>query len=263
MEPNAFVAEVYRRMSVRNEKAIEECFSENIDTKLKSPTVLDAIHSYKHVLPKKKDVRVLDIGFGDGWFIAALVKLGYQNIEGADFGASEKQGLLNWSPCVKKIHNIDLSIAEFLKNKADHYDFIHLSHVIEHIPKHSLLYIMDALYLALKSNGMLLMRTPNMEGPCANSCLFVTLGHEYGFTGSNLCSLMDLTGFDNVQLHKLKIFNPSIKQRLGSVARAPFIAFNALKHRFFGVNHGGFFGIELMVSGNKGDCPPFFNERYK
>ena len=31
-----------------------------------------------------------------------------------------------------------------------------------------------------------MLRTPNMEGPCANFSLYVSLAHEYGFCGSNL-----------------------------------------------------------------------------
>jgi len=44
------------------------------------------------------------------------------------------------------------------------------------VPKYSLLWVVDALYRALKRGGVLLLRTPNMEGPCATSSLYVTPG---------------------------------------------------------------------------------------
>jgi 2-polyprenyl-3-methyl-5-hydroxy-6-metoxy-1,4-benzoquinol methylase len=38
-----------------------------------------------------------------------------------------------------------------------------MSHVIEHIPKYSLLWVVDALYYALQPGGILMLRTPNMR----------------------------------------------------------------------------------------------------
>jgi hypothetical protein len=79
-----------------------------------------------------------------------------------------------------------------------------MSHVIEHVPK----------YWALRRGGSVLLRTPNMEGPCANSSMYVTLSHEYGFAGSNLISLLDICGFDDVRLLKFPQHAPSLKQRV-------------------------------------------------
>ena len=82
MQPDAFVAEVYRRMSLR------------IATVPRHPptaTVVDGIaREYRSFLPDRKDAAILDIGFGDGWFMAACQKLGYTNISGADFAPENK-----------------------------------------------------------------------------------------------------------------------------------------------------------------------------
>jgi 2-polyprenyl-3-methyl-5-hydroxy-6-metoxy-1,4-benzoquinol methylase len=136
--------------------------------------VLRAVSEHGSLLPMHKNAAILDIGFGGGWFIAACVKLGYTNISGADLGIANKS------------------------QRPEQYDFIHMSHVIEHIPKYSLLWLVDAIFRALKKDGVLLLRTPNMEGPTPNSSLYVTFAHEYGFAGSNLKSLLDICGFDNI-----------------------------------------------------------------
>ena len=140
---------------------------------------------------------------------------------------------------------------------------VHLSHVIEHIPKYSLLWVVDALYRSLKPGGVLMLRTPNMESPCANSALYVTLAHEYGFCGSNLKSLLDICGFDDIRFHQVPTFRPTLKQRVGIILRWPFLKENQIKHRLFGVNVGGQFGDELVVTARRGDVPPLFDPKYR
>ena len=136
-----------------------------------------------------------------------------------------------------------------------------ISHVIEHIPKYSLLYVVDSLYRALQPGGTMLIRTPNMEGPCANSSFYVTLAHEYGFSGSNLKSLLHICGFDDIRFHTFRCYQPTLKQRAGELARYPIVGWNRLRHRLFGVNQGGHFSGELVVSAKRGSYEPLFDPK--
>jgi hypothetical protein len=120
--------------------------------------------------------------------------------------------------------------------------------------------VVDALYRALKHDGMLMLRTPNMEGPCSNSSLFVTLGHE--FAGSNIESLLDICGFDSIRFHQTPLRRPTLKQRVGTAAWF-FLQENRLEHRLFGVNVGGQFDSELVVTAKRGDIAPLFDSRYR
>lgn len=261
MEPNDFIAEIYRRMGKRNEpKPESNC---EIDKLIDNYVVRQAIFQYKPILPTNRDSAILDIGFGNGWFIKACINLGYINIHGADFIADKKQYLKNLSPNIINIYNIDKNIGDLLVKLPNKFDFIHLSHVIEHIPKYSLLYIVDSIYLALKINGTVFIRTPNMEGPCPQSSLFVTLGHEYGFTGSNLKSLLNIYNFDDIQFHQFDIYHPTIKQRFGIIIRNSIIKLNRFKHRLFGVNYGGQFGQELIISGKRRNNQPLFDNKFR
>lgn len=229
----------------------------------KTSTVLQAAHELVGVLPSEKDSAILDIGFGSGWFLAACLKLGYRKLSGADFLIGNKAFVKDWVPNAITLHEIKGNIGTFLEDKAEQFDFIHMSHVIEHIPKYSLLWIVDALYSALKPGGTLLLRTPNMEGPCANSSFYVTLAHEYGFAGSNLVSLLDICGFDEIRFLRFDTYRPTLKQRMGMAIRLPFINGNEFMHRLFGVNSGGQFGAELIVTAKRGDMEPLFDPKYK
>ena len=154
------------------------------------------MQEYKDFLPQEKSAPILDIGFGQGWFLLACKKLGYTEVHGADFSVEPKAALRDQGAI---LHNIETDIGDFLANQPERYAFIHMAHVIEHIPKHSLFWLVDSLFYALQKAGTLFLRTPNMEGPAANSTYYVTLGHEYGFAGSNLQSLLDMCGFDDME----------------------------------------------------------------
>jgi 2-polyprenyl-3-methyl-5-hydroxy-6-metoxy-1,4-benzoquinol methylase len=261
MEANDFIAEIYRRMGERNETKPESNWE--IDKLKDNYAVQQATYQYRPILPTNKDAAILDIGIGNGWFIKACINLGYNNVHGADYFAEKKQYIKYWSPKTINIFNIDKNIGDLLVTLPIKFDFIHLSHVIEHIPKYSLLYIVDSIYLALNINGTVFIRTPNMEGPCPQSSLFVTMGHEYGFTGSNLKSLLNICNFDDIQFHQFDIYHPTIKQRLGIIIRNLIIKLNRFKHRLFGVNYGGQFGQELIISGKRRNNPPLFDNKYR
>jgi hypothetical protein len=123
--------------------------------------------------------------------------------------------------------------------------------------------VVDALYRALKRGGVLLLRTPNMEGPCANSSFYVTLAHEYGFSSGNLESLLDICGFDEICFHKPLALESTFKQTIGRLMRWPFLKQSEVRHRLFGVNKHGHFDSELIVTAKRGDSPPLFDVRYR
>ena len=260
MEPNAFVAEVYRRMSLRHRAERPNPSFAEIQN---DSQVLLAVAEYEPLLPSDKKSAILDIGFGRGWFLAACVKLGYTNLSGADFGIENKAHVADWSKGSITLHQIESDIGTFLSHHSTQYDFIHMSHVIEHIPKYSLLWIVDALYASLKPGAVLLIRTPNMEGPTPNSSLYVTLAHEYGFCGSNLKSLLDICCFDEIRFHTAVVPRPTVRQRVGALLRWPYLQENRVRHRLFGVNFGGQFGTELVVTARRGDLRPLFSTKYK
>jgi hypothetical protein len=81
----------------------------------------------------------------------------------------------------------------------------------------------------------------------------VTLSHEYGFAGANLVSLLDICGFDEIRLLDFSDHSPTLKQRFGILLRWPIRKQNEMRHRLFGVNHGGKFGAELIVIGRRGE----------
>ena len=69
--------------------------------------------------------------------------------------------------------------------------------------------------------------------------------------GSNLKSLLEVCNFEEVRFLRLPPPERNLKQALGALARFSFIRWNALKHRLFGVNQGGQFDTELILSARR------------
>ena len=255
MIPDEFIAEVYRRMAARSGSVATP-----ISVAAFNANAVDAgqVGFYRDHLPRDRAARIVDIGCGQGEFLSVCNALGYRDITALDFTATRK--LAEIVARYPNIRAVDFkgSIAQHFAASDESYDVIHLSHVIEHIPKYELLQHIDVLYKALNRGGMLIVRTPNMEGPFALSSYYVTLSHEYGFCASNLHSLLDMCGFDDIRFHSAT--RPvSIKQKIGVLFRKPFLAYQRLKSRLFGVSYGNEFGGELVATAVRGDWPPYFS----
>lgn len=262
MNENDFIAEVYRRLALRQETNPLILNWPDIE---KDPFIRHSAQCYRSLLPEDKKAAILDIGIGNGWFLAVCILLGYRNIHGADFLIDSKTEIKEWAPSKIELHNIESNIGDLLSNQSKKFDFIHLSHVLEHVPKHSLFYIVDSIYLALKKSGTLLVRCPNMEGPCALSSHYVSLGHEYGFTSSNIESLLSLCNFENIEFCRFKSLNQSPKQYLGEGLRSGIYFFYKILHRLFRatqLNQRKQFGAELIVTARKYNLPTLFNEKF-
>lgn len=262
MKPENFIKEVYRRIYLRTSTSQKPHY-ESLENFLNQEAAVLAEKTYRNILPTDKNSRILDIGFGTGWFMAACVRMGYTNVFGADFYAKKRTKKIREScTSIKEVFEIQDTIGDFLSENDKKFDFIHMSHVIEHIPKYSLIYVCDSLYKALNKNGTLLLRTPNMQGPAAMSSYFVTLTHEYGFTVKNIRSLLYISGFDEIRFHR---FNRSknIKQFIGNLLRRILIIYMIIKNRLFGVGSNENYYSELIVSGRKKEFPELFNKKFK
>lgn len=207
------------------------------------------IEQMKNILPKNKESRILEIGFGKGSFISACIQIGYKNIYGLDFHNTSLSKIFPKNSSIQELYNIDNTIWESLNEIDEKFDFIYLSHVIEHIPKYHLLEAVDSIFNSLNYNGMLFIRCPNMISYASNSGLYCTLGHEYGFIHNNLKSLLNICGFDNIESYQFGAYG--LKGKIGNYLRKPFILLKKIQNRLFGVHEGNNYDSELIMSGTK------------
>ena len=252
LNANDFLSELYSRLDAGN--PLYNKGQIHIDKFRENEIAHHYIDQYASILPANKDVKILDIGVGEGWFASICYKLGYQHIELADFGCKSKFSEIKESLNeVKALHDVETSIKDLLQHDKfqDQYDFIHMSHVIEHIPKYDLISTMDSLNNALHKQGELFIRTPNLLGPIPFNSLYCTAGHEYGFVPSNLNQFFQISNFENIQIHNLEVPAKGFSQTIGRAIRKLYMLNEKIKFRAFEGVYPESVDPELIMSGSK------------
>lgn len=141
------------------------------------------------LLPKKSNI--LEIGSATGMFLKYMQDNGHKPIglelckESVDYG--------------KKNYKVDLinKRLEDTEFPADHFDFIHFSHLIEHL--NDPIKFLKIIHRIVKKTGLVLLTTPNSSGLFSNifreNWRCIVDDHLFIFNKNNLIKLLDKTSF--------------------------------------------------------------------
>jgi predicted TPR repeat methyltransferase len=153
------------------------------------------VKNFGKFLPKDKKAAILDIGVGNGRTLRTLKKLKYENAFGVDIAQdlikkAKREGLnCQW---------VGDTIG-FLKTNKQKFSVIHISHVVEHIPKEELVDLMKAIKGALVEDGFLVGATPSVQnifylGP------FFDFTHVNFFTERSLSQICEMGEFSSINI---------------------------------------------------------------
>lgn len=155
-------------------------------------------------LPKNKDAFILDIGCGVGNFVGdCVVTHGRINVKGIDISDDAVNYARSINLPVEKIE----SIASFAKASAEKYDFILMSHVLEHLDKKT---IVDTLRIIkdelLQDDGVLFIAVPNAQSSTHAYWAYEDFTHTLLFTTGSLMYVMKSSGFQHYEFVDLDAF---------------------------------------------------------
>jgi 2-polyprenyl-3-methyl-5-hydroxy-6-metoxy-1,4-benzoquinol methylase len=151
-----------------------------------------AVERYKrlvaHLAGKKK---VLEIGSGGGEFSYLLTTKGFdvsaiEPNEGYGNFSKEKYGL-----------NVQIGFAQNLEFTPETFDFITMSHVLEHVDNPTT--VLEKLRTWLKPNGLLALEVPNVEAVCQSPKSTFHIAHLFNFNAETLSLLAEKTGYSVIQ----------------------------------------------------------------
>jgi SAM-dependent methyltransferase len=176
---------------------------------------------FQEISALKKDIKILDISFGPAHFLKAFKSLGYQNVFGVDIDENAVKNAIAKGFDVKLITDLK----QYLQNdNNEKFDFIIMSHLIEHLKKEEVIPILKLIYEnKLNDNGKLFIATPNAQSLIGSYWRYEDWTHETIFTSGSLYYVLYMTGFRNIKF--LDIYGLSYSKKFLNPVR--FLFFKA------------------------------------
>jgi SAM-dependent methyltransferase len=166
-------------------------------------------------LPVDKNIKILDIGCGMGFFLMALRKNGYLNAFGIDSDRAQiasceaKQLSVMYSP----------DSIQYLGEHGEDFDLITAFDVIEHVPPAEQIRFIRCIYQALKHPGKCLLTTPNATSFLAAHNRYVDYTHQSLFTTVSIDFILFNGGFKKIDVRPFEYvrFNGGLKSFLHKI----------------------------------------------
>lgn len=152
--------------------------------------------NYEQHLPADREALILDVACGAGHFLHYLRGCGYARCLGIDLS----------DQCLQQCAGLGLNVEkadafEYLRDRTGRYDAIVCNELFEHLEKEQGFKLAELCRDALKEDGVLLVKVPNMACPIApGRARYNDLTHETGFTDHSFRQLLLLSGFGDVRV---------------------------------------------------------------
>lgn len=137
-------------------------------------------------LPADRNISVLDMGCGNGYFLSALEHMGFTDLTGVDIGVKQVSETRKNCPQARIIQG---DMREYLTQHPEHFELITGFDFIEHFNKEEILPLLDLIARSLKQGGRLILQTPNAESPWVGAVAYGDFTHEWFFTPASLANL--------------------------------------------------------------------------
>jgi len=180
------------------------------------------------VLPKDKSSHIIDIGCGLGQTLLSLKKEGYTNIKGIDISDEAIKNCKKNGLDIKKIK----SIIDFCKRNNSKYDFIIMSHILEHIEKKEIIPTLKTIKEnLLEKKGKLFISVPNAQSNTGCYWAYEDFTHQTLFTAGSLLYVLREVGFEKIKI--IDKDNTTGKTLLKKVIRKIFLKIYILNKEFW------------------------------
>jgi 2-polyprenyl-3-methyl-5-hydroxy-6-metoxy-1,4-benzoquinol methylase len=146
-------------------------------------------------LPEDRQVRILDIGCGQGTYVRQLLALGFEHTGGID--VSPEQVKIARAAGLTQVslgdYRDSLGFAEL--------DVVIATDLLEHLTRSEAMEASERIRQALRPTGILILRVPNAGSPFSGALRYGDLTHETSFTARSLRQLGAAAGFAVVQVY--------------------------------------------------------------
>jgi 2-polyprenyl-3-methyl-5-hydroxy-6-metoxy-1,4-benzoquinol methylase len=145
----------------------------------------------------KRNSAILELGCGPGYFLEFFADNGFTNIKGIDISEEQIQ--------IARGRGFNAQVADvysYIKSDEAKYDVVIALDLVEHFSKDELLQIFPSIYNALRSDGLLIIQTPNAEGLFPFQIIYGDITHLTVFTPASLEQLLSISGFISCEFYE-------------------------------------------------------------
>lgn len=155
----------------------------------------------KHI-PKDKNIDILVVSCGPGYFVNLLKQEGYKNTTGIDSDpAKVKLAVHKQLKC--EVHGA----FDFLADKLEQYDLIIAEQEINHLTFGEILKFLKLCRTSLKKNGLLIIHSINGANPITGiESLTQNIDHFNSFTEYSLSQILGSAGFQDIKIFPLNLY---------------------------------------------------------
>lgn len=180
--PSAILVDGYHRFDPRK-------YTPDVQSAIRKGRKL--VHAMQSYLPEPKSTAIVELGCGNGGFLAGLRSEGYSNVRGCDLC----QPLVDYA-VENGFGDIRCAnVLDYLDTIAEPVDRIFMFDVIEHLDVQQVIALLHKVHKALKPGGLFVGTTPNGQCPFAAYYLIGDLTHRQIFTHKTLGMLVEGAGF--------------------------------------------------------------------
>lgn len=174
--------------------------TEHLDTdpRVRKDALLGIKHRFGPIFKDcKHDLSILEIGCGPGYLMEYLTNFGFKDVVGIDLSEEQINVARSRGLNAKNADAID-----YLSEITNKYDIIIAIDFIEHLHREEILELFRYVQLALRTDGMIVIQTPNGEGLFPQHVIYGDLTHSTIFTENSLKQLLQLTGFRKITVQE-------------------------------------------------------------
>jgi SAM-dependent methyltransferase len=144
------------------------------------------------------NLRLLDLGCGDGTLLHVASELGIQHAEGVDLSPE----------LVEKARKLGVAVtcqdvSAFLQQlPAESFGAVSAFDLLEHLDHKQLLFVCQNVWRVLQKGGKFLIHVPNGASPYAGRVLYGDITHERAYTDQSMHQLLRSVGFTSIQVEE-------------------------------------------------------------
>lgn len=194
-------------------------------------------------LPANRQSRILDLGCGYGAFLLMLQERGYTNLRGVDLSPEQVNLAYELGASM-----VELGTLEAVLPQEKNVSLVTMFDVIEHLTRSEAISVLQEIHNTLSDDGILVMRTPNVDARLGTVLSFGDLTHEMHLNKYSALELFASLEFRSVEVLEVPPVGGSVGAKIIRSLVKPFHSISsALVHISQGISRSASISTPNML----------------